>query len=199
MNNYFRKISKFEINNSHLYDEWIKIATKHDLFNRTENFISDEMHTLPNYYKLWINYPLHLDENMDPVGCDSRAGNQLRPPYSFDKLNKDFQGTYTEEVVKKVGTFIKNKYPVYNLTSIKYAVLGPKSLIKAHADISNVPRFFLCVSVLDGCYMEMAGERVPMNEIGALYRMNCNVAHSPINESDGYRVTILFDVQIVSV
>jgi hypothetical protein len=196
MNNYFYKIKQFEIDSNQLYHEWMKVATKHNLFCRSESFKNSNNHILPNYYKLLINYPDHMDENIDPVRIhnDPLIKGQLKPPFSITNIVKDFQGTYTEQVLKKVGNFILNTYPVYSLGTIKYAVLKPNSKIVTHTDISDTPRFFLSASVPKGCYMESADEKIPMDETGALFRMNVNVPHSPINESDDYRVTILFDV-----
>ena len=196
MNNYFHKVTQFEINSNNLYNEWMSVATKHNMFARSLSFKDSENHLLPNYYKLLINYPDHMDENIDPVRIhnDPSIKGQLVPPFSANNIVKDFQGTYTEQVVKEVSAYLLNRYPVYSLATIKYAVLQPKSKIVTHTDISTTPRFFLSASVPKGCYMESAGEKIPMDETGALFRMNVNVPHSPINESDDYRVTILFDV-----
>jgi hypothetical protein len=200
MRNYFHKLTSFDIDSKRLYDEWFSVATKHDMFARTIAYKhSDPNNTKflqPYYLKLLINYPSELDENIDPVWVqsgDSNAGEGLIS-YKLDNIIKDFQGSYTEQVAKLCGEYLQKKYPVYNLTCIKYAVLAPKSFIKTHIDGSVLPRFFLSASVPIGCYMEVCGERYPLEERGALFRMLTTAPHSPINESDGYRVMMVFDV-----
>jgi hypothetical protein len=36
MNNYFFKIAKFDIDESLLYNEWFRVATKHNMFDWTK-------------------------------------------------------------------------------------------------------------------------------------------------------------------
>lgn len=201
MRNYFYKIGFFEIDSKKLYDEWHAVGTKNDMFNRTENFVGsrtlDHRASTPFYYKLLINYPSTLDENIDPVwldGSDDNHGAGDDATFTINNIMKDFQNSYTAEVVSKVNEFLKTKYKEYRTTVIKYAVLKPNSYIREHVDKSSIPRFFLSVNAPKGCYMEVCGEKHSLSETGALFRLMCNVPHSPINNSDDYRLMISFDV-----
>lgn len=198
MHNYFQKISSFEINSDLLYQEWYNVAVKHDMFNRTESFVHPEKFILPYYYKLLINYPSSLNEEIDPVWIqndESNLGHADIANFDINNIVKDFKGTQTEIVAKLCGDYIKNKFPNYRLTVVKYAALKPNSFISKHVDgKSTIPRFFLSVRALEGTYMEVCDEKHPLNDHGALFKMRCMVPHSPINQSTDYRVMMIFDV-----
>jgi len=197
MRNYFHKITSFEIDSERLYSEWHEVATKHNMFSRTETYESTKKFTLPFYYKLMINYPSSLNENVDPVWIQSGESNigEGHDSYDINNIVKDFQGSHTEVVAKKCAEYLQSKYSnYYRLTTVKYAALAPKSHISTHTDGISVPRFFLSANVPTGCYMEVCGEQHPLDEQGAFFKMICSAPHSPINQSDGYRLMMVFDV-----
>jgi hypothetical protein len=204
MINYFHKINKFYIDHKKLYDEWYEVATKHDMFERTHHFVSrrslDYSPSIPVYYKLLINYPTSMDQNIDPVWLDRSEDNDTGSDttFSIDNINTNFKNSYTESVVKHVDKFITSKYKTYKTTVVKYAALRPNSLINTHVDKRSIPRFFLTVNAPQGCFMEVCGDRHSLSDAGALFKMICNAPHSPINESDQFRVMIIFDVAPVT-
>ena len=88
-----------------------------------------------------------------------------------------------------------DRYTNYSISGIKYHALAPRCSLELHRDGgSSIPRFFLIASVLEGCYMQINDEKIPMHEEGSLFRLNCNVLHNPVNETDAYRLCIVFDV-----
>lgn len=199
MRNYFYKITTFDIDGPRLYKEWLEVATKFDMFNRSNSFVpTRSIGTQPYYLKLMINYPSPIGPQMDPVWipfCDTNAGeDQPDELYSLSNIINDFQGTYTEQVAHEVGSYIQNRYKEYKLTKVKYASLAPNSLITPHTDGTVEPRFFLTVNAPKGTYMKIFEERYTYEEVGSLFRLNVRGQHSPINESDDYRVMMAFDV-----
>lgn len=196
MINYFYKVTNFAINQTQLYNEWFTVANKHDLFKRTQEFIpSKKSHFFPFYYRMLINYPDSFNENLDPVWVHKNPLNQGigQPNWSVNNIIKDWKNTYTENVVRIVNDYIMQKNVNYKIQTIKYTVLGPYSKISPHTDNDPKPRFFLSVSAPIGCYMEIYGIRHSMSEVGALYRLNSRCIHSPVNESNEYRVMMTFD------
>ena len=195
MINYFYKVTNFDINSKLLYDEWIVVAKKHNVFQRTAEYRPKKGHFLPNYYKVLINFPDNLSEDMDPVWIHRNPYNQgmTAPNWNINSILKDWQGTYTEQVARTVNSFLLQKNPEYKLQVINYAALGPKSRIAPHTDNITEPRFFLSVSAPEGCYMEINNEKHSMSEVGALYRLNLQAVHSPINESNDFRLMMMFD------
>lgn len=196
MNNYFFKIAKFDIDQSLLYNEWFHVATKHDMFNRTIKFIenNDGMEVYKTYHRLRINYPSSMSSDMDPVMIQGYNSHVESIGYSIDNIIDDFKGSYTEKIARQVHDYLLEKYPALYITSIKYHSISPKSSLTLHVDDSTIPRFFLSASVPEGCYMQINDEKIPMHETGALFRMMCKVLHNPLNESEGYRVSMVFDV-----
>jgi|688.fasta_scaffold169458_2 hypothetical protein len=196
MNNYFFKIAKFDIDETLLYNEWFHVANKYDAFNRTKKFIEDinGVKGYKTYHRLRINYPDNMSSDMDPVMIQGYNTEVEATGYSIDNIIDDFKGSYTEKIARQVHDFLLEKYPAYIVTNIKYHSISPKSSMTLHIDDSTRPRFFLSASVPEGCFMQINNEKIPMHETGALYRMICKVLHNPLNESDGYRVSMVFDI-----
>jgi len=197
MNNYFFKVAQFDIDEKLLYDEWFRVATKHDMFDRTKKFIEENngMQVYKTYHRLRINHPSNMSSSMDPVMIQGYNSHVEFTDYSIDNIVDDFKGSYTEKVARLVYEYLCEKYPAYAFTSIKYHSISPKSSLTLHTDNTTIPRFFLSASVPEGCYMQINNEKVPMHETGALFRLMCKVLHNPLNESDGYRVSMVFDVE----
>jgi hypothetical protein len=197
MNNYFHKIHKFDIDEKRLYDEFITVANKHDMFERTKKFIEDNngMSVYKTYYRLRVNYPSNCASDMDPVVIQGYNSHDLNEESLIENIIDDFKGTYTAEIARSVNEYLCERYPIYKVVSIKYHVLAPNSSLTLHTDGTDVPRFFLSVSVPEGAYMQINDEKIPMHENGALYRLICRPLHNPLNESDGYRVSMVFTVE----
>jgi hypothetical protein len=197
MNNYFHKIHKFDIDQKRLYDEFMEVARKHDMFERTRKIIKETkgMPVYSTYYRLRINYPNKCDSAMDPVVIQEHNTSLDWGSYNIDNIVDDFKGTYTSEVAKIVHDYIIDRYPEYKMGSIKYHVLAPKSSLTLHTDGTNLPRYFLSASVPEGSFMQINDEKIPMHETGALYKLICRAFHNPLNESNGYRVSMVFTVE----
>lgn len=197
MNNYFYKLHNFKIDDKLLYEEFMKVAIKHDMFERTRKFVeqTNGWSTHKTYYRLRINYPEKLTSDCDPVVIEGYNVSDQLGSYSIDDIVDDFKDTYTCKVVREVYDYLIDRYPNYKIGSIKYHVLAPHSSLTLHKDGTSKPRFFFSANVPDGCYMQIMDEKVPMNENGTLFRMMCNVLHNPLNESDGYRLSIVFDIE----
>lgn len=196
MNNYFFKVGQFDIDQGMLYNEWFHVATKYDMFDRTRKFIEENngMEVYKTYHRLRINHPDNMSSNIDPVMIQGYNTHVESTGYSIDNIVDDFKGTYTEKVARQVYDYLSEKYPALQVTNIKYHSISPKSSLTLHVDDTTIPRFFLSASVPEGCYMQINNEKIPMHETGALFRMMCKVLHNPLNESDGYRVSMVFDI-----
>ena len=193
MNNYFYKVGFFEIDADLLYEEWLKISNKFNLFELTHEFTSKGH--CPNYYRLEINQRDNSVESDNPVLIHGVGEEVHDSEHNSNNIVSDFHNTYSAEVSSKVVKYLESKYPTYKVTRIKYAALAPGAFLGLHTDKRDAPRFFLFIRVKQGCYMHIAGDKIPMNEPGALYRFNCQALHSPVNESDDYRLCMMFDVK----
>jgi len=196
MQHYFQKITSFDIDAKMLYDEWFNVAEKHNMFKRTNRYkpiIKGYWHRF--YYNLIINYPDGYTEDIDPVwitNCTDNQG-QVNEGWSIENIIKDFKGSYTEKIAKTVNDYVITRYKSYKPITVKYAVLGPNYSIPPHIDKDVTPRFFLTIHAPKGCYMQMLGEKLTHGMPGHLFRIQQQVEHSPINESDDFRVIMMFD------
>ena len=200
MNNYFHKIHKFDIDEKRLYEEFLHVATKHDIFERTKKFIEENkgIEFYKTYYRLRINYPSNCKSDMDPVviqGFTNRSDSDWGD-YDIENIIDDFKDSYTSKIAKEVHDYIIGRYPEYKMSSVKYHVLAPRASLTLHRDGIDVPRFFLSANVPEGAYMQIIDEKIPMHENGALYKLICGALHNPLNESDGYRVSMVFTVDV---
>ena len=193
MNNNFYKIGFFEINSDLLYDEWLQTSNKFDLFNKTHKLTQGNF--CKKYYRMRINHSDNFMKQDDPTLIQGFSEKFDDDTYSIDNIITDFQNTHTAEIAKQVSLYLENKYTAYKVTRIKYHALGIGAQLSLHTDNMSVPRFFLFVRVKEGCLMRIAGDIIPMTEPGALYRFNCKAPHSPINQSDDYRLCMVFDVK----
>lgn len=188
MNSYFHKIGRFDIDSKLLYDEWLTVANKHDLFHRT--LISTPESYTKEYCRLRINY---VEPNIDPVMDEI-----LRPNYDISTnfvTIKDFQGSYTEQIANNVTDFLHQRFPKYRVTFIKYQSLNPKSSMAVHTDRGHINiTFILFVWVKPGCYMQVLDEKINMADEGALYKLNFRVQHGPVNDSNEHRLCMFFEV-----
>ena len=193
MNNSFYKVGFFDIDADRLYTEWYNASISFDLFEKTHNLTMSNR--AKKYYRMRINHSNHFVKSEDPCIIHGVSKSYDEDTYSIDNIIDVFKNSYTEEIVKQVCDFLNTKMIAYKVTRIKYHALGPGAFLPLHTDGSETPRFFLFIRVKQGSYMHIAGDKIAMHEPGALYRFNCKALHSPINESDDYRLCMIFDVK----
>lgn len=187
----FELINKFNIDNDRLYQEWKAVATKHRLFNRAST-----------YLLMLINYPTSHNKDIDIVDFINQTGVEkfftLSSEFKAENIVKDFQKTYTQEVVFEITDYITKKFIDYRPSVIKYAAQAPNSQMRIHTDQhpnSLLPRLLLSVNAPKGSYMQVKDFLHPLNFNGTLFKLNRKVPHNPINTSDRYRLLIHFDLE----
>ena len=191
MNSAFESLHRFDIDCRRLYLEWIAIAEKNRLFERATT-----------YPLMLVTYPSSHDEYIDIVDFPNQIGVDnffnIAHKFTIDNVVKDFQNTYTEEVINQIKDYIQINLPMYRPSIIKYAAQSPNSQMRLHKDQhprSLLPRLLLAVDVPTGCFMQVEETLHPLDNNGSLFILDRTRLHSPINRSNQYRLLLHFDLE----
>jgi len=191
VNQPFTKVHQFDIDCNLLFKEWHDIASKQQIFADSRT-----------YLLLLITYPSSYNQDIDIAKFQNTIGvdnfYNISSEFSVRNIVKDFKNTYTEHVAQKVSEYIETSFSNYNTTIIKYAAQPPNCRMRTHVDThpnSMLPRFLLAVNAKHGSIMEVDGCQYPLDEQGSLFMLDRTVAHSPINQSNDYRLLMHFDVK----
>lgn len=191
MNTSFEKLVKFDIDCKRLQDEWVYVANKNRLFDRAST-----------YLLLLITYPSSYNDDIDIVDFQNQIGVNkffnISSEFSSLQIVRDFQKTYTHEVVLAVSEYVSNAFPNYCTSIIKYAAQAPNCRMRIHTDdhiSSQLPRLLLTVDTRVGCFMQVENELHTLDDNGVLFLLDRTKLHAPINQSDNYRLLMHFDLK----
>lgn len=137
-----------------------------------------------------------LKDNLFGVDQDNRysdsASTDFLSTWTPENLLKPFKGTYTEQVIKQVTEWIRNRGGI--IGPIQYFEIPPCYCYVYHTDQPSFFSYHIPIQTGEGSFFIADGELGTMPEEGSMYSLSTQSLHTALNASKNIRIHLAFTI-----